>query len=86
LIYYAVAPSFAQSHNSGTLNVDGVWGTKVLFFMPGTYSGTRAINNLTEYLEDAENNDDTNNTFITPNSQKMDRDRLYYYSSSTWKP
>jgi hypothetical protein len=86
LIYYAVAPSFSESHNSGTLSVDGTSGTKVLFFMPGTYSGTRAIDDLTQYLEDAQNNDNANDTFVTPTSQSMDRDRLYYYSSSTWKP
>ena len=86
LIYYAVAPSFTQSHSAGTLTVNSVTGTKVLFFMPGTYSGTRTIDNLTHYLEDAQNNDHADDTFETPASTSQDRDRLYYFSGTTWKP
>ena len=93
LIYYSVgkysnanAADCTSCGSSNSLNVDGALGTKALFFMPGTYSGTRAIDNLSEYLEDAQNNDNSNDYYVTPASQDIDRDRLYRYSSSNWIP
>jgi len=87
LIYYSVAryytenPSYCYYYgscsSSGTLNLNGVYGVHALFFMPGTYAGTRSLTDLTQYLEDSQNNDDSNDFYVTPTSQAQDRDRLY---------
>lgn len=86
LIYYSVAKNYTENpgdcttcSSSTTLSVDGVSGVRVLFFMPGTPIGalTRAIDNLSNYLEDSENKDDANDLYVTPTSQAADRDRLY---------
>lgn len=87
LIYYSVAknytanPSYCYYYgscsSSSTLSVDGVNGVRALFFMPGTYAGTRILTDLTQYLEDSQNNDDANDLYVTPASQARDRDRLY---------
>jgi len=82
LIYYSVAPSLTIYHSGLMLNVNGLAG-RALFFMPGTYSGTRAIDILSEYLEDSQNNDNSNDTYITPTSKALDRDRIYWLSSSS---
>ena len=82
LIYYSAAPSLTRSHSGLMLNVSGKSG-RALFFMPGTYSGTRAIDILSEYLEDSQNNDNGNDTYITPTSNAPDRDRLYWLSSAS---
>jgi hypothetical protein len=69
--------------------VNGVNGVRILFIMPGTPIGTltRAIDNLSQYLEDAQNKDNTNDIYVTPASQDRDRDRLYWLSFlSGWKP
>jgi type II secretory pathway pseudopilin PulG len=90
LIYYSVAKSYTSYPgdcyscvSNTTLFVDTVNQARILFFMPGTPIGalTRAIDTLSDYLEDAENtnNDDV---YATPSSQAMDRDRLYWLSSS----
>jgi type II secretory pathway pseudopilin PulG len=88
LIYYSVGRNYTQ-YASGcsscdigktTLNVNGVWGTHALFFMPGTPIGTMTRVNdytLTDYLEDSQNNDDSNDWYVTPASTSKDRDRLY---------
>jgi len=88
LIYYSVGRNYTQ-YASGcsscdigktTLNVNGVWGTHALFFMPGTPIGTMTRVNdytLTDYLEDSQNNDDSNDWYVTPASSAKDRDRLY---------
>lgn len=82
LIYYSVAkdrmedPGDCLGCTSTTLRVDGVSGVGALFFMPGTYAGTRAIDNLSHYLEDAENTD-MDDDYVTPTSQAGDRDRIY---------
>jgi len=96
LIYYSVAknytpdPAGCSSCIDFTLSVNGINGVKVLFFMPGTYSGTRAIDELSHYLEDPENNQDTTPTapddhYVIPTSQDRDRDRLYRFTT-TWTP
>jgi len=94
LVYYAVGRNYTpnpigcSSCQAGvtTLSVNGVGGVQVLFFMPGTYNGTRAIDILNQYLEDAQNNDNANDTYVTPTSQAFDRDRLYMFSGTKWKP
>jgi hypothetical protein len=93
LIYYSVAENYTAKPNDctscidSTLSVDGVNGVRVLFFMPGTPIGTltRAIDNLPDYLEDAQNNDNANDLYGTPTSMAFDRDRLYRFTS-IWKP
>lgn len=87
LIYYSVAKNYTEDpsycyyygscSSSTTLSLDGVYGVHALFFMPGTYAGTRSLTNLTQYLEDSQNNDDSNDLYVTPTSQAQDRDRLY---------
>lgn len=83
LIYYSVAeeykePSYPCSDcDHDTLHVDGNSGIRALFFMPGTFAGNRSPNQLSDYLEDAENKDDNDDDYITPTSQAGDRDRLY---------
>jgi hypothetical protein len=82
-IYYSVAQNYAPpgcfTCISSTLSVDGVSGVRALFFMPGTPVGTltRTIINLSDYLEDTQNRDNTNDLYVTPTSQAFDRDRLY---------
>lgn len=86
LIYYSVAESYTDDpyycHYYGscinsTLRVDGVSGARALFFMPGTFAGTRTPDTLSDYLEDSGNNDDANDRYVTPTSQAADRDRIY---------
>lgn len=98
LIHYSVAEFYTADHDPGTLTVDGTGGVRVLFFMPGTPipaniapATVRAIDNLSHYLETRpgpiQNNDNADDSFVTPTSQDRDRDRLYWLSSSsTWKP
>jgi hypothetical protein len=94
LIYYSVARNYTVNSSScdtcisSTLSVNGVNGVRALFFMPGTPIGTltRAIDNLPDYLEDSQNKDDANDLYVTSTSQDGDRDRLYWFSPSTWKP
>ena len=77
LIYYSVAQNYTQvpgdcySCIDSTLRVDGVSGTRALFFMPGPPIGTltRTVTNLAHYLEDGENSDDANDRYVTPTSQ-----------------
>jgi hypothetical protein len=93
LIYYSVAKSYTVDSSmctsclSFTLFVDGNSGVRALFFMPGTPIGTltRAIDNLSDYLEDAENTND-DDVYTSPSSQDRDRDHLYWLPGATWKP
>jgi len=76
---YTDNPSDCYSCISSTLRVNGVSGVRALFFMPGTPLGTMIRNptNLSDYLEDSENNDDANDRYVIPPSQPGDHDRLY---------
>lgn len=87
LIYYSVAKNstanssycyyYGSCSSSSWLSLDGVYGVHALFFMPGTYAGARSLTDLTQYLEDSQNNDDSNDLYVTPTSKAQDRDRLY---------
>lgn len=89
LIYYSVAKNstanssycyyYGSCSSSSWLSLDGVYGVHALFFMPGTPIGTLIRNPiiLSDYLEDPQNNDDSNDLYVTPTSQAQDRDRLY---------
>jgi hypothetical protein len=81
-----VNSSICSSCINNTLSVDGTNGVRALFLMPGTYSGTRAIDNLPQYLEDSQNNDYANDLYVAPASQAKDRDRLYRFSGTIWTP
>ncbi len=91
LIYYSVARNYTSSPGScgsctaTTLSVDGTSGVRMLFFMPGTPIGTlvRNVTSLPDYLEDSQNRDDANDSYVIPTSQALDRDRLYWLSSSS---
>ena len=92
LIYYSVAEYYTPNRfdfgcSTCKLTVDSTNGVRVLFFMPGTPIGTltRSLTSLPDYLEDTANNDDSNDLYVTPTSQALDRDRLYWLpSSSIW--
>ena len=95
LIYYSVAKDFTDDPGDCTsciddkLTVDGSNDVRALFFMPGTPVGTmiRVTTDLGDYLEDAVNNDDANDLYITPALQAADRDRLHWLSSALiWTP
>jgi len=86
LIYYSVAgslqPAPCYSCTSSMLAVNAQLG-RTLFFMPGTPIGTlvRSASTLSDYLEDSPNNDNADDSYITPTSKAKDRDRLYWLSS-----
>ena len=86
LIYYSVMgngqPSPCNSCTSFMLAV-GAQSAQTLFFMPGTPIGTlvRSATTLSDYLEDSQNNDNADDSYITPTSKAKDRDRLYWLSS-----
>jgi len=89
LIYYSIAPKYTRPRSSpNTLTVDSTNNVRVLFFMPGTYNGTRNTADpilLTQFLEDGANNDNGNDSYVTPTSTDSDRDRIYWLSStSNW--
>jgi hypothetical protein len=85
VVYYAVAPNESQNKSGGTLTVDGASGTNVLLITPGPAApgvprpvnapGTPAY--WAEYLQDAQNADHSNNTYVTPSSTAYARNRLY---------
>jgi len=104
LIYYSVAPKYSQPRSSSnTLNVGSTTGVRVLFFMPGTYNGTRSYIDpidLTQFLQNVvavssppappppistDENRNADDVYANlPPSQNKDRNRLYYYSGSSW--
>lgn len=95
VIYYSVARKHTEDSggSNNTLTVDGANEVRTLFFMPGTpinpqqRTSTTDLGTLSNYLEDSENKDNNDDLYITPTSQAADRDRLYWFSSSsTWNP
>ena len=91
VIYYALAKQNADNQGSScttctgvTLSVDGKAVISAIFFTPGTplVGITRPSNTLADYLEDAANNDNANDTYVTPTATAPDRDRLYTSISS----
>lgn len=86
VIYYALAKQNAQNQGTScttctgaTLNVDGKAVISAIFFTPGTplVGITRPSNTLANYLQDAANNDNANDTYVTPTATALDRNRLY---------
>jgi len=83
LIYYSVAEDYKEPFypcsdcDHDTLHVDGTSGVQALFFMPGTFADNRSPDQLSDYLEDAENQDDDDDDYVTPSSPAGDHDRLY---------
>lgn len=87
-IYYSVSASSVQTPAnvtcSNTLSVSGN-AARAVFFTPGSPIGTinRPSNTLSNYLEDAENQDGwsggANDSYVIPTSTSQDRDRLYSF-------
>lgn len=83
--YYSVGDASLQFPTglcAASLSVSGA-NAGALFFTPGTPVGAvvRPSNNLTDYLEDAENQDGwgvgANDAYVVPTSRLNDRDRIY---------
>ncbi len=101
VIYYGVAELAANTDTASvpnctslatcTLSVDGTPGVAALFFTPGTplnvnwrLSGV-PDNNLGHYLEDASNNDNADDLYVTPartTATPLDRDRITVFRGS----
>ena len=89
VIYYALAKQNAENQGfpptscttctGTTLTVDGKAVISAIFFTPGTplVGVTRPSNTLANYLQDAANNDNANDIYVTPTATALDRDRLY---------
>lgn len=70
-----------------SLSVDGVWGTQLVLIMTGPAGASRPQGGIgsgicdqpqwAAYLEDAENNNLTNDRFVNPSSTAYARDRIY---------
>ena len=91
VIYYTLAKQNAQNQGSActtctgtTLTIDGKSVISAVFFTPGTPLGAiaRPSNTLANYLEDATNNDNADDSYVTPTSTALDRDRIYTSVSS----
>jgi len=95
VIYYALAKQNANQQGADcltgfgyctgtTLTVDGQAVISAIFFTPGTpRTGiTRPSTTLADYLEDAENSDGNDDTYVTPTATALNRDRLYTSISS----
>lgn len=90
------APGSCTTFCSGPwLQVDGNPNVDVVFFMPGTPSATRPSIDWSAYLADSQNHDNdtngdgyaspgvpVNDTYVTPTSTAMDRNRIYYRDTS----
>jgi hypothetical protein len=74
---------------SPSLTVDGEIGYSALFIMPGPATGARKPGVWTQYIEDPQNSDAANNnaatndTYVTPASTAMARDRLSLVPSNS---
>ena len=85
VIYYAVGRNFLQSGGAAcafcvdpTLTVNGVTGKQAVIITPGPAGVSGAHTNWPfDYFEDAQNNDDSNDIYVTPSSTAYARDRLY---------
>lgn len=85
VVYYALAPNESQNKTGGTLTVDGASGTHVVLITPGPTppGASRPVNApgtaayWAEYLNDAENSDHNDNTYVRPTSTTYARNRLY---------
>lgn len=73
--YYAVARDKTATPSAGSLTVDGA-SKDVVLVTPGPAGATRPSTNLTDYLDDTENNDN-DDVFQTPSSSAYARDRIY---------
>jgi hypothetical protein len=90
VVYYTAGRNFlgpdpCTTCVDSTLTVDGAAGKEVVIFMPGPLLGSspRApvpTNDLTYwsyYFEDAENQNNNNDVFVTPTSTAYTRDRIH---------
>lgn len=78
VFYYAIAPMESEDHDWGWLTVDGVSGNKLVLITTGPASASRFNNDIwSAYLEDSQNSDHDDNTFVTPTATVYARDRIY---------
>jgi hypothetical protein len=90
VVYYTagrnyLGPGSCTTCVSSTLTVNGVSGKQVVILMPGPNLGasprspvpTDDLTYWQYYLEDAENNNNSNDVFVTPTSTAYARDRIY---------
>jgi hypothetical protein len=75
VFYYAVAPSQTATPTPGTLTVDGV-SKNVVLITTGPASASRPSSTLSDYVDDAENNNN-DDIFQSPSSSAYARDRVY---------
>ncbi|HVS27360.1 MAG TPA: hypothetical protein VHE58_08710 [Burkholderiales bacterium] len=90
VIYYSAGRNFLQGGGATctscvntTLSVDGVAGKEIVILTPGPAGASRPLGPpwsstyWQSYLEDAQNNDDSNDLYVTPSSTAYTRDRIY---------
>lgn len=81
VIYYAAAQNRLDAGCStctaATLSVNGVAGTDLVLLTPGAAGASPRGAWPTAYFEDSENNDNANDSYVTPSSTAYDRDRLF---------
>lgn len=81
VIYYAAAQNQLDAGCStctaATLSVNGVSGTALVLLTPGAAGASPRGAWPTAYFEDSQNNDDANDSYVTPSSTAYDRDRLF---------
>ena len=90
IIYYAVGRNFLESSGAGctscesgetTLRVNNVPGTEVVILTPGAAGAGRPVaypwTGWSPYIEDPENNDNSDDHYEIPSSSGYSRDRLY---------
>jgi type II secretory pathway pseudopilin PulG len=78
-------PNWGCEPGQTSLSVNGVWGKEVVFIMTGPAGASRPLGTIGDcnptywqaYLEDPENNDVSNDRYVTPASTAYARDRLY---------
>ncbi|MEO7725700.1 MAG: hypothetical protein ABIS45_00420, partial [Burkholderiales bacterium] len=86
VIYYSVArqntagggAACTTCSASATLSLDGAAGVSALFFTPGTPPAgiNRPSTNVADYLLDAQNNDNSDDVYVTPAPTPTDRNRI----------
>jgi hypothetical protein len=83
VIYYTAAQNRLDAGCStctaATLSVNGVAGTELVLLTPGAAGASPRGAWPTAYFEDSENNDNANDSYVTPSSTAYDRDRLFKF-------
>ncbi len=86
IIYYAVGRNYLEAGGAScvwgycqdpTLSVNGVPGFEIVLLTPGAASASPRGAWPTAYLEDAGNDDDNDDDYVTPTSTAYTRDRIF---------